>query len=80
MKREHFRKGPQDYITVKQCLFLPRLKFFLHQGISKTGEIWKIERCATNTELTLKARGQEKRLDIVQQGLEFTSTEATSPC
>lgn len=37
---------PQDYITAKQCLFLPERKFFLLPGISKTGEIWKTERGA----------------------------------
>lgn len=42
-QKENFRIQPRDYITAKQCLFLPRLKFFLLPGISKTGEIGKIE-------------------------------------
>lgn len=49
-KNENFRIQPQDYITTKQCLFLSQLKFFLLPGISKTGEIWKIEHSAVKFE------------------------------
>lgn len=50
-QKENCRIQPQDYITAKQCLFLPQLKFFLLPGISKTGEIWKIERSAAKNKL-----------------------------